>query len=90
MDSPSNVSTVDLTLSTSDVQTSSTSDAQTSSSNNDKMSCTVKAKIGRSGLEQYFVDFKEYIFLIVKHHKYFRKKCVLILLMKLMKRLCSF
>jgi hypothetical protein len=52
MDSSSNVETIDLAQ--------STSDAQTSSSNDNKMSCTIKAKIGRCGLEQYYEDFKEY------------------------------
>ncbi|CAF1276570.1 unnamed protein product [Rotaria sordida] len=52
MDSSSNITTIDLTL--------PTADAQTSSSNDDKISCTVKTKIGRHGLEQYYEDFKEY------------------------------
>ncbi|CAF3334021.1 unnamed protein product [Rotaria sp. Silwood2] len=52
MDSSSDITTIDLTP--------STSDTQTSSSNNDKSSCTVKTKIGRHGLEQYYDDFKEY------------------------------
>jgi hypothetical protein len=52
MDSSSNVATVDLTL--------PASDPQTSSSNDGKISFTVKAKIGRHGLEQHFEDFKEY------------------------------
>ncbi|CAF1416363.1 unnamed protein product [Rotaria sordida] len=53
MDSSSDVATIDLTL--------PTSDTQISSSNDDKMSCIVKTKIGRHGLEQYYEDFKEYI-----------------------------
>jgi hypothetical protein len=50
MASSSDVTTIDLTI--------PTSDAQTSSSNDDK-SCTVKTKIVRQGLEQYYEDFKE-------------------------------
>ncbi len=53
MDASSDVTTIGLTL--------PTSDAQTSSSNDDKMSCIVKTKIGRPSLERYFEDFKEYI-----------------------------
>jgi hypothetical protein len=44
------VTTIDLTV--------PSSDAQTSSSNDDKVSCTIKTKIGRHGLEQYYEDFK--------------------------------
>jgi hypothetical protein len=43
------------------MQMDSSSDAQTSSSNDDKASCTIKTKIGRHGLEQYYKGFKEYL-----------------------------
>ena len=52
MDSSSDITTIDLTL--------PTANTQTSSSNDNKISSTVKAKIGRYGLEQYYEDFKEY------------------------------
>jgi hypothetical protein len=58
MDASSDVTTIDLTL--------PTSDAQTSSSNDDRMSCIVKTKIGRHSLERYFEDFKEYISGVLK------------------------
>ncbi len=53
MDSSSDVATMDLTA--------PPSDTQTSSSNDDKISCTIKTKIGRHGLEQHYEDFKEYL-----------------------------
>ncbi|CAF2761053.1 unnamed protein product [Rotaria sp. Silwood2] len=53
MNSSSDVTTIDLTL--------PTSDGQIKSSDDDKMSFTVKTKIGRHGLEQYVEGFKEYI-----------------------------
>jgi hypothetical protein len=53
MDSSSDIIIIELTLPTTDAQTTSSSD--------DKMSCTVKTKIGRHGLEQYYENFKEYI-----------------------------
>jgi hypothetical protein len=51
--SNTNTTTIDLTL--------STSDTGASSSNDNKLSFTIKTKIGRHGLEQYFEDFKEYL-----------------------------
>ncbi len=52
MDSSSNTSTIDLTLSSSDVEMSSPKSIKSPN--------TTKAKIGRHGLEQYYYDFKEY------------------------------
>jgi hypothetical protein len=53
MDSSPDVATIDLTV--------PSSDAQTNSSKDDKVSCTIKTKIGRCGLEEYYEDFKEYL-----------------------------
>jgi PP-loop superfamily ATP-utilizing enzyme len=52
MDSSSNASTIDLTLSSSDVEMSSPKSIKSPN--------IAKAKIGRHGLEQYYTDFKEY------------------------------
>ncbi|CAM4986420.1 unnamed protein product, partial [Rotaria socialis] len=52
MDSSSDIKTIDLI--------SSTSDKRESSFNYDKSSFTIKMKIGRHGLEQYYDDLKEY------------------------------
>ena len=53
MDSSPNTSTIDLTVSSPDVEMSSPKNITSSN--------TTKAKIGRQGLEQYYSDFKEYI-----------------------------
>jgi hypothetical protein len=53
MESSSDISTIDMTV--------PTSDAETNSSNYNKMFCMLKTKIGRHGFEQYFENFKEYI-----------------------------
>ncbi|CAF4279373.1 unnamed protein product, partial [Rotaria magnacalcarata] len=53
MNSSFNESTIDLTLSTTDLKTSFSDDGKASS--------LIKKKIGGKGLEKYFENFKEYI-----------------------------
>lgn len=52
MNTSATTTTIDLTL--------PTTNAQTSSPNDNKISSTVKTKIGRHGLEDYYEEFKEY------------------------------